>query len=82
MARERQRLGLRPVLLERGKVVEAWERQYRGLHLHVLAPAAALPGMPWTGAGERVRSASAMTGYLRAYAERLALDVREGVTVQ
>ena len=82
LARELQRRGVRPVLLERGRVGETWARQYQGLRLHVLAGAAALPGMPWPSPSDRFPSASAMTAYLRAYAERFALDVREGVTVQ
>ena len=51
LARELQRRGVRPVLLERGRVGETWARQYQGRRL-------------------------------RAYAERFALDVREGVTLQ
>ena len=82
LARELQRRGVRPVLLERGRVGETWARQYQGLRLHVLAGAAALPGMPWPSPSDRFPSASAMTAYLRAYAERFALDVREGVTLQ
>ena len=82
LAREPQRRGLRSVLLERGRVGEAWARQYGDLRLHVLAGAAALPGMPWSCASERFPSAPAMTAYLRAYAGRFVLDVSEGVTVQ
>ena len=70
------------MLLERGRVGETWARQYQGLRLHVLAGAATLPGMSWPSATERFPSASAMTSYLRGYAERFALDVREGVTVE
>ena len=81
-ARELQRRAVRRVLLERGRVGETWTRQFQGLRLHVLAGAAALPGMPWPSAAERFPSASAMTTDLRGYAERFALNVREGVTVQ
>ena len=44
LARELQRRGVRPMLLERGRVGETWAAQYHGLRLHVLAGAAALPG--------------------------------------
>ena len=80
LARELQRRGVRPVLLERGRVGETWARQYEGLRLHSLAGASHLPGMPWRGA-ERFPSAGAMVAYLRAYAQRFDLDVREGVPV-
>ena len=80
LARELQRRGVRPVLLERGRVGETWARQYDGLRLHSLASASHLPGMPWRGA-ERFPDARAMVAYLRAYAERFDLEVREGVTV-
>jgi len=81
LARELQRRGVRPVLLERGRVGETWARQYDGLRLHSLASASHLPGMPWHGA-ERFPDAPAMVAYLRAYAERFDLDVREGVRVE
>ena len=81
LARELQRRGLRPVLLERGRVGETWERQYEGLRLHALASASHLPGMRWR-TDERFPSAAAMVDYLRAYAERFGLDVREGVGVE
>ncbi len=79
LARELQRRGVRPVLLERARVGETWARQYRGLHLHSLASVSALPGMPWTGTRTPFPSAPEMVAYLRAYAERFDLDVREGV---
>lgn len=81
LARELQRRGVRPVLLERGRVGETWARQYEGLRLHSLASASHLPGMPWRSA-ERFPSAAAMVAYLRAYAARFDLDVREGVGVE
>jgi cation diffusion facilitator CzcD-associated flavoprotein CzcO len=81
LARELQRRGVRPALLERGRVGETWARQYEGLRLHSLASASHLPGMPWRDA-ERFPDARAMVAYLRAYAERFGLDVREGVRVE
>ena len=81
LARELRRRGVRPVLLERGRVGETWARQYRGLRLHALAGSSSLPGMPWPGRGDRFPSGAEMVAYLRAYAERFAIDVREGVTV-
>ena len=81
LARELQRRGVRPALLERGRVGETWARQYEGLHLHALASASHLPGMPWRDA-QRFPDARAMVAYLRAYAERFDLDVREGVGVE
>jgi len=81
LARELQRLGVRPVVLERGRVGETWARQYEGLHLHSLASASALPGMPWPGAPSSFPSAGEMVAYLRAYAARFDLDVREGVAL-
>jgi len=80
LAYELQRLGLRATLLERGRVGETWARQYEGLRLHSLASASALPGLPWRGAS-RFPSAAEMVAYLRAYAERFELDVRERVEV-
>lgn len=47
LARELQRLGLRPTLLERSSVGETWARHYRGLRLHALATSARLRGMAW-----------------------------------
>lgn len=82
LARELQRLGVRPVVLERGRVGETWARQYEGLHLHSLASASALPGMPWPGAPSSFPSAEEMVAYLRAYAARFELDVREGVALK
>jgi len=81
LARELQRRGVRPALLDRGRVGETWVRQYEGLRLHSLASASHLPGMPWRDA-ERFPDARAMVAYLRAYAERFGLDVREGVRVE
>lgn len=80
LAYELQRLGVHATLLERGRVGETWARQYEGLRLHSLASASGLPGMPWRGAS-RFPSAVEMAAYLRAYAERFGLDVREGVAV-
>lgn len=80
LAYELQRRGLRPSLLERGRVGESWARHYQGLRLHSLASASHLPGMLWRGAS-RFPSATEMVAYLRAYAERFELDVREGVRV-
>jgi putative flavoprotein involved in K+ transport len=81
LARELQRRGVRPVLLERGRVGETWSRQYAGLRLHARADASALPGMPWRGTATPFPTADEMVAYLRAYAAHFALDVREGVTV-
>ena len=82
LARELQRRGLRPALLERGRVGETWARQYQGLRLHSLARASSLPGMPWRGTVGPFPSAEEMVAYLRAYARRFDLDVHEGVTVE
>ena len=82
LARELQRRGLRPVVLERGRVGETWARQYQGLRLHALARASSLPGMPWRGTAGPFPSAEEMVAYLRAYAARFDLDVREGVSVE
>ena len=81
LAYELQRLGVRATLLERGHAGETWARQYEGLRLHALASASGLPGLPWRSAS-RFPSAAEMTLYLRAYAQRFGLDVREGVTVE
>jgi cation diffusion facilitator CzcD-associated flavoprotein CzcO len=82
VARELQRWGVRPVVLERGRVGETWARQYRDLHLHALPSASSLPGLRWRGTRERFPSASEMVAYLRAYAKRFDVEVREGVTVE
>ena len=81
LARELQRRGVRPVLLERGRVGETWARQYAGLRLHARADASSLPGLPWRGTATPFPTADDMVAYLRAYAAHFALDVREGVTV-
>ena len=82
LARELQRRGLRPALLERGRVGETWARQYQGLRLHALARASSLPGMPWRGTAGPFPRSGEMVAYLRAYAARFDLDVREGVSVE
>jgi putative flavoprotein involved in K+ transport len=81
LARELQRRGVRPVLLERGRVGETWARQYAGLRLHARAEASGLPGLPWRGTATPFPTADEMVAYLRAYAAHFALDVRERVTV-
>jgi putative flavoprotein involved in K+ transport len=80
-ARALQRLGVRPVLLERGRVGETWARQYQGLRLHGRREAATLPGLRFSRGTPAFPRASDMLAYLRAYARRFGLDVREGVTL-
>jgi indole-3-pyruvate monooxygenase len=80
-ARALQRLGVRPVLLERGRVGETWARQYQGLRLHGRREASVLPGMRFSAGTPVFPRASDMLAYLRAYAARFEIDVREGVTV-
>ena len=77
LARELQRLGMRPTLLERGSVGETWARHYRGLRLHTLAMSARLPGMAWPTPRPRFPSGAEFLAYLRAYASAFDLDVRE-----
>jgi NADPH-dependent glutamate synthase beta subunit-like oxidoreductase len=82
VARELQRRGIRPVLLERGRVGETWARQYAGLRLHARVEASGLPGLPWRGTETPFPTADEMVAYLRRYAAHFALDVREGVTLE
>jgi cation diffusion facilitator CzcD-associated flavoprotein CzcO len=82
VARELQRLGVRPRLLEQGRIGETWARQYQGLRLHARADASSLPGRPWRGTATPFPTAAEMVTYLRGYAEHFALDVHEGVRVE
>lgn len=81
-ARELARRGVRAVLLERDRVGATWASTYPHLRLHTRRGAAALPGMPYPRGASTFPRADEVLAYLRAYAARFALDVREGVAVE
>jgi len=81
LARELRRRGVEPVLLERDRVGSTWAGAYDHLRLHTRRGAAALPGMPYPRGTSTFPRAREVHAYLRAYAARFALDVREGVEV-
>jgi cation diffusion facilitator CzcD-associated flavoprotein CzcO len=70
-----------PVLLERDRVGSSWAGAYDHLRLHTRREAAALPGLRFPPGTPVFPRAADMHAYLRAYAARFALDVREGVEV-
>jgi len=69
------------VLLERDRVGSTWAAAYCHLRLHTRRGAAALPGMRYPRGTAVFPRAAEVHGYLRDYAERFGLDVREGVEV-
>jgi cation diffusion facilitator CzcD-associated flavoprotein CzcO len=82
VGRELCRRGLSPLLLERHEIGHTWASAYDHLRLHTRRGTAALPGMAFPpGVGAFPRRAE-MHAYLRAYAARFGLDVREGVGVE
>jgi cation diffusion facilitator CzcD-associated flavoprotein CzcO len=82
VGRELRRRGVEPLLLERGQVGHTWATAYDHLRLHTRRGAAALPGMPFPRGTSTFPRRDEMLAYLRAYATRFALDVREGVDVR
>jgi putative flavoprotein involved in K+ transport len=76
------RAGRPVVVLERGEVGQAWTTRYDRLHLHTVRWLSALPGYPIPRAFGRWPSRDGVIEYLRRYADRHALDVRTGITVQ
>ena len=82
VGRELRRRGVEPLLLERHEVGHTWASAYDGLRLHTRRDAAALPGMPFPPGTSTFPRRDEMHAYLRAYAARFALDVRQGVDVR
>jgi putative flavoprotein involved in K+ transport len=76
-----RRRGIHPVLLERDRIGSTWAQAYDHLRLHTRREAAALPGLRFPAGTSTFPRAAEMHAYLRAYAERFGLDVREGVEV-
>jgi putative flavoprotein involved in K+ transport len=62
------------------QIGDAWQKRWDSLRLFTPARYNGLPGMPFP-AGDRFPTKDAMADYLEAYATRLALPVRTGVTV-
>jgi putative flavoprotein involved in K+ transport len=82
VGRELRRRGLSPLLLERHEIGHTWASAYGHLRLHTRRGAAALPGMAFPPGTSTFPRRDEMHAYLRAYAERFRLDVREGVGVE
>ena len=82
VGRALRRRGVEPRLLERHAVGHTWASAYGHLRLHTRRGAAALPGMPFPRGTSTFPRRDEMLAYLRAYAARFALDVREGVDVR
>lgn len=75
-------LGLDFVILERdARVGDVWRDRYDSLLLYSPARYDALPGMAFPGDPLAFPTGRQMADYLDAYAERFALPVRTGVTV-
>jgi len=81
VGRELRRRGIDPVLLERDTVGATWAGAYDHLRLHTRRGAAALPGMRYPRGASTFPRRDEVHAYLRAYADRFGLDVREGVEV-
>jgi putative flavoprotein involved in K+ transport len=77
-----QQHGFDYCVLEKGCIGYSWQNHYDGLHLHTLKEVSALPGLPMPADYPRFPSAEQVSAYLRSYAHRLKLRVREGVEVR
>ena len=77
-----QRAGERVVVLERTAIGASWQARYDCLHLHTVRWLSGLPGYPIPRSYGRWPSRDQVVEYLRAYAERNALDVRTGVEMR
>jgi putative flavoprotein involved in K+ transport len=80
-ARELVRRGVETVVLERDRIGSTWAAAYGHLRLHTRRGEAALPGLAYPRGTSTFPRADEVLAYLRAYAERFELDVREGVEV-
>src|SRR5262245_22828304 len=77
-----QRRGGRVVVFERGTIGAAWTTRYDRLHLHTVRWLSCLPGYRMPRAYGKWPSRDHVVEYLRAYAVRMALDVRTDVKVE
>jgi len=76
------RRGRRPVVLHRDERVGAtWRGRYDRLHLHTTRRFSGLPYHPISRSYGRFVAKDDYARYLKEYAERLALDVRDGIAV-
>lgn len=82
VGRELRRRGLSPLLFERHEIGHTWASAYDHLRLHTRRGAAALPGMAYPRGTSTFPTSAEVHAYLRAYAGRFGLDVREGVDVR
>ena len=70
------------VILDAGdRIGDSWRKRWPSLRLYSPASADALPGMRFPAPSHQFPSGRDMADYLEAYAERFALPVRTGVTV-
>ncbi|GIM91892.1 monooxygenase [Paractinoplanes toevensis] len=75
--------GVDCVVLERGPgVATSWRGRYDRLRLHTIRSLSGLPGFPIPREYGRWVRRDDLVRYLEAYAERFALDVRTGTTVE
>jgi putative flavoprotein involved in K+ transport len=70
------------VVLERGEVAAAWRGRYDRLQLHTVRWLSGLPGYRIPRSFGKWPSRDRVIEYLRAYADRNALDVRTGIEVE
>lgn len=82
VAYELTRRGLSYLVLERGRVGEAWHHHYDRLHLHTLKQVSSLPGRPMSAAYPRFPSRTQFLAYLQQYARHFDLRVDEGVELR
>ncbi|GIF23752.1 monooxygenase [Paractinoplanes tereljensis] len=75
--------GVHSVVLERGPgVATSWRGRYDRLRLHTIRQLSGLPGFPIPRQYGRWVRRDDLVRYLESYAERFALDVRTGTTVE
>ena len=70
------------MVFERGEVAAAWSGRYDRLQLHTVRWLSGLPGYRIPRSFGKWLSRDRVIEYLRAYAERNAIDVRTGVEVE
>ena len=74
-----RRAGVRAVVLERAEIGAVWSSRYDRLQLHTVRRLSSLPGRRMPRSAGRWPPRDRVVDYLRAYAARFELDVREGV---
>jgi putative flavoprotein involved in K+ transport len=75
------RAGASVRVFDRSAIAGAWLTRYDRLHLHTVRWLSSLPGYRFPRSAGKWPSRDAVVEYLRRYAERFELDVREGVEI-